>query len=1302
MERRSSNDGTNSNSRKRQSSRTPASDTTPVSHHSPSLIPEHIIDHASQRLTIASVFCAIQAWKIYDILLIKADAYAVSGAVNGTLSSSFLLLNNFTFVLKYALVDGLFLWLLPVLNVPFLSFSPAFTLLLTVLINSGNFLLTSHSAVPLLSSIVVPVWNFFFRQRELTIAGDTVSAGNGIEINSHFRGRYTIQYLPESSVTLNPFKFGGMCLENADSNTFTSLIKVPIEFNTTNDVGSMQIEHISPMNVRTLLNYTRNDFKKLTKIDTSRYTQYSNFVSTDDRIFYAEVDVSAPGRYRIARVTDVDGLVIRSFKSDFTVGYCPVAKFTYPAAEADYTRHVCLTKDAALLNWSLPLVDATGLTPMTVEMSAFLNGKSLSKFNATLGTKQAGNKGLAWLEALNILRNAVEQEVLRSQPKLGAGVLQFHINSVTDATGVSRLYNPASKDKDVDFSVQLKTSAKLTLTDPAPQKLLTNKRHKSLRLESDSAVAYPLTFTVKHLPKDGPGPVYTNYTFRNSEDLRGGIELSKEGTYLLEAGQDRYCPCLIGQTEPIILSKPDFPTVNIKDKAISDKCVGTIGYEFELSYTGTGPFEVSYEVYKNVSNILKPVLSERGLKEHRRRSSGPNFNFEYLPRQEGNYKLIFKGIRDANYNDDLVRVSEAENTFVMQISKRSSFTFFKNTHVHHKTIKLCKAGIAKVPLYLEGNFPFSFTYELVNTKSAKVVHSETVKNYFDDSYNVQLPELKEGGEYKLQVKDISDKLGCPASGLALEMIQILARDDIPALGFENGENPQKRVIVEGDSVRVPLSLKSSRGFASGDKIVYKLVDLYNEQSSKTITVPASSELKLSAEGIYKLESFSNNGCPGTISEENSQVRVEYYSKPNLQIMPDTSRVLSQNGNHFGLNSLCQKTASELKVKLTGQRPFDVQYVIQFPNGKTKTPLISIDNDELLIPLPSSQKGVYTIKFLNVFDSLYSREKLERLSYSMASQLVSYEIQGAPNLLTDKKYLQICETQVNHAGLLTIPVTLEGASPYKLSGRIIHDLTSKVEKFNYESAHGSTINLADGEFSRPLDKILTVGEHMVIFDTIEDSNGCKRENLGEESQIKLSVTQIPTISKTTTKNFCCVGDYISYNMSGIAPFKVFYDFNGKARRAESGPKFVRLALKPGRLSITALQDSSAGLCLVNFTSSPLEHSQLELNVYDLPSVEISHGDNIIKNLHEGDQTEILFKFAGMPPFLVTYVRTVGETKRGKGAKDKGPRKVVETKTIDDIWDFEHTEVVSLEGTYDAIRVSDAYCHAERDVSEILQQ
>lgn len=81
------------------------------------LIPSSIIDQASQRLFIVSFFVLIQCWKIYDIILLKSDV--MSSSVIGLAP-----LNTFTFIAKYAMVDGLFLWLLPILNIPYLVYSP--------------------------------------------------------------------------------------------------------------------------------------------------------------------------------------------------------------------------------------------------------------------------------------------------------------------------------------------------------------------------------------------------------------------------------------------------------------------------------------------------------------------------------------------------------------------------------------------------------------------------------------------------------------------------------------------------------------------------------------------------------------------------------------------------------------------------------------------------------------------------------------------------------------------------------------------------------------------------------------------------------------------------------------------------------------------------------------------------------------------------------------------------------------------------------------------------------------------------
>ena len=52
------------------------------------------------RLFIVSIFILIQSWKIYDLVLLKSEIPATGEVLT--------LLSNFTFVLKYSVLDGLF------------------------------------------------------------------------------------------------------------------------------------------------------------------------------------------------------------------------------------------------------------------------------------------------------------------------------------------------------------------------------------------------------------------------------------------------------------------------------------------------------------------------------------------------------------------------------------------------------------------------------------------------------------------------------------------------------------------------------------------------------------------------------------------------------------------------------------------------------------------------------------------------------------------------------------------------------------------------------------------------------------------------------------------------------------------------------------------------------------------------------------------------------------------------------------------------------------------------------------------
>ena len=143
-----------------------------------------------------------------------------------------------------------------------------------------------------------------------------------------------------------------------------------------------------------------------------------------------------------------------------------------------------------------------------------------------------------------------------------------------------------------------------------------------------------------------------------------------------------------------------------------------------------------------------------------------------------------------------------------------------------------------------------------------------------------------------------------------------------------------------------------------------------------------------------------------------------------------------------------------------------------------------------------------------------------------------------------------------------------------------------------------------------------------------------------------------------------------------PYTVYYNFNEKLQKAEVPFLFLRLASKPGFLTIDAVQDSSASSCLVNFTALGSPREDLKLQVHDLPSVEVNKGDYIVEDLHEGEQTELIFRFFGVPPFTVTYVRTT-ELNDKKLKKKAEARKIIETHTIDNIMEYEYTVLASLE-------------------------
>lgn len=1225
-----------------------------------SLVPETTVDHASQRIFAVSLFVLIQCWKVYDIVLIRAESLTTLAALTS--------LNNFTFVLKYVVIDGVFLWLMPIFAIPYLTFLPVVTLLLTVVVNILTFVLASNATIPLFANLILPLWKIVFNKRELTIIGDTIKPHAVVDMNAHFKGRYTIHYLPDSSAKFNPFAFSGLCLDQG------LLVYLPIEFNTTTDIGFLQLQHTDPQNRVNYLNYTKSEVRSLLRRDTSHLRRYPGYVTDDHRVFYSEIPLSKPGKYRIARVTDTKGTSIRSYKSEFVVGECPNAEFVYPVLTGK--SYKCLGDDD---DFNLPLVKVLGITPLTVELAAVVRG-TVHKFNRTI---EASDKASP-VAVEQVSRNLLEQEILKNPSRFDASAsytLEFHLLSVTDSLQNSKRYNPASKDKDVWHELGLKKVPQIRLSANS-QPLLINGT-KTLFVESPMVDAdFPLDVDVQYVTNDPLLEHNTTYHFASRAHLAKGFEVKRPGTYRILAASNKYCPCHVSE-HPVNVEVVAPPSASIAAEPIEDKCIGMVGYKFDLKFSGAAPFHILYQVSKKLANgSLRPVLNEHGRLVRVIKAIGTTHNFEYRPPAEGEYVVSFLNVRDFNYREP---ITLEHQTYLTHFKKRSSATLDVS-----KTISLCCNESATIPVTFSGNGPFSFEYQILS--GSKVVATEKVSQWTESVYHITTPAFAEGGDFKVKLARVQDSLGCDAD-FANHAVTIRSRADVPELRFRSESHIE---LVEGDVATIPLHLDSSSGVGND-------VLRYTYQGQPLVS-KSLKHLQVKDAGTYELVSFTNNGCAGKVAAGQT-VTVSYLPKPNVTIVADPLIVASTNANahdvQLQLKPVCQGRTNKVKLQLEGAKPFIVDYTITDPQGASHTRSLTIDSHSYVLDLAGESSGRFDLQLKSVYDTRYTRAKfIGSPTYQRLASSVKYDIIGKPQVAFPQKHLftQICETNLKQNGLQAIPIDFTGEYPFTVHGTIRRGLDGKPREFTVADVHEPFIDLSRATFKKAFSvNTLAVGEHLLTIHSVEDGNGCTSTKLSSRNNYVIGVTEAPDMAKLDAKPHYCVGDHIAYNITGVAPFTVFYSFNGKAQKAELSNKFYRLASKPGELTIGALLDSLSNQCIVNFTQNAAKFNSLKLQVHDLPSVEVSQGENIITNIHEGDQTEITFSFTGVPPFYLKYVRTSQEVdpryKYRKNA-DKHLRTVTEVKEVHDITDHEYTVVASLEGTYEAIEIRDRYCGARR--------
>lgn len=314
-------------------------------------------------------------------------------------------------------------------------------------------------------------------------------------------------------------------------------------------------------------------------------------------------------------------------------------------------------------------------------------------------------------------------------------------------------------------------------------------------------------------------------------------------------------------------------------------------------------------------------------------------------------------------------------------------------------------------------------------------------------------------------------------------------------------------------------------------------------------------------------------------------------------------------------------------------------------------------------MDTTKAGLQTYDFSDLSDNAYDYDARKNVPL-----LVEQTVNSKPTATFTKlgQTYKYCKDE--NSGNDVIPITLSGQAPFYLEIDIKHQSSSKPETVRIANIEGNEYNF------RIPHNVLSLGTHLVSIRKVRDARGCQTDTETGSPSIPVQVFDVPTIYALETRTDYCVGERLSYTLSGSPPFDIYYTFNGAKKKAKSQTtNFRRIAEKPGKFIIDAISDR-ASECRAQIN--------IEKVIHEMPSVRISKGRQISVDIHEGGEAEILFEFWGTPPFEFTYTRS---TNAKKGQKSE----VLEMKHE---VSQEHSMVVraSQEGTYEVVAIKDAFC------------
>ncbi|TVY80855.1 Nucleoporin [Lachnellula suecica] len=1040
----------------------------------------------------------------------------------------------------------------------------------------------------------------------------------------------------EISVTMNPDSLP-FCIDIAHPT-----VSIPMRFNQT-----------KPQHVEILrLDFDTNSNETITL--SSRELRHST--PEEDGVIVIKYSAKKPGLYRLQKVVDKTKLEVQRRMSDTLVVACPKGAIKSTASNK------CLGDLSDLI------MEIEGTAPLKVVYSRTANSEqSVHHFQSIqpenfasplLGSTQAstlvklGSQDVSWARTQRI-------SVPLNESMVPGGRWLYSIDEIHDATGNVANFSSGGDDGEhnypkgahleQDFAVHERPVTRLTGCDSRNPLMVASGRPVQLPAQYMSPGRTPddtsHTLTWKFSPLDtltktgdhGDHVLVEEFlakTAHNTPTIR------EPGLYTLTSVKSKFCDGEIKEPASCLLINPPEPQLSITAENINDKCAGKpIGLLVDLDLIGTPPFTVRYD-----------IISKSGSHSEYVKVKTSRHQLELKPIAAGHYKYHFTSLDDDVYKAQALSGSE----FVLEQDVKPPA--YASLRTPPGAIDACIEEPVEMNVNLSGEKPFTLEYEIVHDGKRK---KQKVKDIETDTFKITTGPLLFGGEYSLALTSVQDTTGCKI--FLNSEVKFNVRRQRPKVSFGHLEGKHNTVEVEGRLVKLPLRLTGRPPWT----VKYTNLDDPQGKPMEKTAKSTNNFITVSQRGTYEIIDVADDQCPGTVDPKASKFAVDWLSRPEIKVA--NTAVLVPDGKKWLKHEVCEGDIDAVEVHLSGTSPYNVKYQVRHKPEHGSSSLINKEFEAALgqatISMDTSKAGTYEYKFSELSDALYDHDS-KKFTPLVLEQKVNRK--PSAHFVKPGQSYKYCKEEVS--GDEIIPIRLEGVPPFHLEIDIKHQSTSRPETVTVANVESNRY-----DFRIP-HKVLSLGIHQVSVRKVRDSRGCQQKTEYGAPHVQVQVYDIPTIYPLESRTDYCVGERISYTLSGAAPFEIFYTFEGVQRKAKSpNTAFRRIAEKPGNFTITAVSDKA---------SECKAQTKISKIIHEMPSVKISKGRQLEVDIHEGGEAEILFEFWGTPPFEFTYTRS---TNARKGQKSQ----VLETRH-EVSHEYSKTVQSSQEGTYEVVAIKDKFC------------